>query len=459
MQFDKRRQWGQVMTPPLVARLMASMVSEIPESAQILDPGAGRGALTEALIDQVIETTRRPKRIHVAAWEIDSALEAPLRATLDRCVSACGTADIAMSYEIRVEDFLASVSYERSLAAHHLPNGRFDIAILNPPYGKVRADSIARAALRDLGVEIPNLYAGFVAASLALLRPDGELVAITPRSFCNGPYFRDFRRFLFDHASIDRIHVFESRTAAFSGDQVLQENVIFHAVRGRDTPKQVLVSSSFGPGSVATVQPVPPAAFVDPDDADLFIHLPGSSAVPDSNSTALADLGVQVSTGKVVDFRARQFLCETPVQDSVPLIYPSALKRGEVVWPPRTTKKAMAILRRDETQKLLVPAGHYVLVRRMSSKEERRRVVAAVISPDTVPASAYAFENHVNYFHEGGAALDATLARGLSAFLNSEHVDGLIRQFNGHTQVNAADLRRLRYPTRDQLMELGAEQH
>jgi adenine-specific DNA-methyltransferase len=29
------------------------------------------------------------------------------------------------------------------------------------------------------------------------------------------------------------------------------------------------------------------------------------------------------------------------------------------------------------------------------------------------------------------------------------------RQFNGHTQVNAADLRALRYPTRAALIDLG----
>ena len=35
-------------------------------------------------------------------------------------------------------------------------------------------------------------------------------------------------------------------------------------------------------------------------------------------------------------------------------------------------------------------------------------------------------------------------------------VDSFFRQFNGHTQVNATDLRSLRYPTEDQLRALGA---
>jgi adenine-specific DNA-methyltransferase len=39
----------------------------------------------------------------------------------------------------------------------------------------------------------------------------------------------------------------------------------------------------------------------------------------------------------------------------------------------------------------------------------------------------------------------------LAAFLNSTVLDVYFRQFNGHTQVNATDLRNLRYPSRSQL--------
>lgn len=41
-------------------------------------------------------------------------------------------------------------------------------------------------------------------------------------------------------------------------------------------------------------------------------------------------------------------------------------------------------------------------------------------------------------------------------FLNSTLVDLYFRQFNGHTQVNATDLRSFRYPNEEQLLRLGA---
>ena len=40
-------------------------------------------------------------------------------------------------------------------------------------------------------------------------------------------------------------------------------------------------------------------------------------------------------------------------------------------------------------------------------------------------------------------------------YLNSTVVDSYFRQFSGHTQVNATDLRGLRYPSRGQLYKLA----
>ncbi len=107
-----------------------------------------------------------------------------------------------------------------------------------------------------------------------MLEPGGELVAITPRSFCNGPYFRRFRIRLLDMMSLRRIHVFESRKKAFGDDDVLQENVIYHAIRGEQKPERVIVSSSEGVDfDKASSRSVPYEHVVLPGDRDAFIRL------------------------------------------------------------------------------------------------------------------------------------------------------------------------------------------
>src|SRR5205807_2536891 len=82
-------------------------------------------------------------------------------------------------------------------------------------------------------------------------------------------------------------------------------------------------------------------------------------------------------------------------------------------------------------------------------------IVACNYDPEQIAAPLVGFENHLNYFHIQGQGLPMDLAKGLAAFLNSTPVDVYFRQFNGHTQVNATDLRSLDYPTGEQLVQLG----
>jgi adenine-specific DNA-methyltransferase len=259
-----------------------------------------------------------------------------------------------------------------------------------------------------------------------------------------------------------QVHIFEARDQAFKDDAVPQENIIYH-VRKRRTPyKTVTVSvSQAGNGPPVRKLTLPTEKVVDPTDPDRVIHLMTSN---EDAATALAfralpnsldAMGVKVSTGRVVDFRAKAHLCADPARGTAPLIYPMHVNTGRVVWPQPGARKANAIKDNDQTADLFVPNGNYVLVRRFSSKEERRRVYASLIDAGDLPGNKVGFENHLNYFHNNGHGLDTALAHGLAAFLNTTMVDQMFRQFSGHTQVNASDLRAMRFPTVEQLKTLG----
>jgi adenine-specific DNA-methyltransferase len=172
-------------------------------------------------------------------------------------------------------------------------------------------------------------------------------------------------------------------------------------------------------------------------------------------TASLADLGLSLSTGRVVEFRASAFLRSEPGLPTAPLIYPCHFNGGFVDWPKLNSRKPNAIVSDERTRELLLPAGAYVLVKRFTAKEERRRVVACIYDPGRVPARLVGFENHLNYFHAEGHGLQMRLAKGLAGFLNSTVVDSFFRQFSGHTQVNATDLRALKYPARAELERLG----
>lgn len=454
---------GQFMTPGVVASFMASMFQRLGPEVRLLDAGAGVGSLTAAVVHEALARSSKPKVIEATAYEVDPVMLAGLRDVFASCETVARRARARFVGRVVERDYIADGASFLDLGLYR--NGgapRFNAAILNPPYRKINSNSRERLQLRAAGIETSNLYTAFVGLALRLLEPGGELVAITPRSFCNGPYFRPFRRLLLDEASLLRIHVFESRDRAFRHDAVLQENIIFHAKKGAPRGKVVL-SSSAAPGEHVSERVVPHAAVVDPKDPNAFIHLATTSedAATAERAAALpcslADLSITVSTGRVVDFRAREFLRDDPSSNTVPLIYPTHFNGGFVAWPKFGGRKANALADEGATQALMVPNETYVLTKRFTSKEERRRVVAVVSDPARFPSgiAQLGIENHVNYFHHGGRGLPALVARGLAAFLNSSLVDRYFRQFNGHTQVNATDLRSIRYPDLAAIKTMG----
>jgi len=458
-----RASLGQFMTPGVVASFMASMFRDLGPEVRLLDAGAGVGSLTAAVVHEALARSPRPKVIEATAYEVDHVMLSGLRDVFGSCEVAARSARARFVGRVVERDFIEDGASFLNVGLFREGTApRFNAAILNPPYRKISSQSRERLQLRAAGIETSNLYAAFVGLALKLLEPGGELVAITPRSFCNGPYFRPFRRLLLDEAALLRVHVFESRNRAFRHDDVLQENIIFHARKG--APRgNVVLSTSSAPGEPITERLVAHSVVVDPKDPNAFIHLATSNEDTEvaermaSLPCGLNELGITVSTGRVVDFRARDFLRHDPAPNTVPLIYSTHFSGGYVAWPKLGGRKPNALADEDATQALMVPNETYVLTKRFTSKEERRRVVAVVCDPTRLPADVaqLGIENHVNYFHANGGGLPKGLARGLAAYLNSSLVDRYFRQFNGHTQVNATDLRSLRYPTLDALKAMG----
>ena len=196
------------------------------------------------------------------------------------------------------------------------------------------------------------------------------------------------------------------------------------------------------------------------DDAEQFIHIPTTErAASLKESTAyhhtLHDVGIQVATGPIVDFRMREYLLSLPELGSAPLFYPGHFRNNQVEWPRDDLAKANAIAVNPQTERQLYPSGYYVVVRRFSSKEEQRRIVAGLVAPEERFGPRLGFENHLNVFHQNRSSLPEMVARGLTLYLNSTQFDLDFRLFSGHTQVNATDLRNMSYPNRTTLMEFG----
>lgn len=451
-----RGKLGQFMSSSAVSKLLADMFETLDGDHRILDAGAGVGSLTAAFVERV---QHYAEKIDSTCYELSGVMNHYLADTLQNCSDSCYSYNVQWEQTVIEEDFI-----EHTVALLNREDfvPKYNKAILNPPYLKISAKGKERNELKKVGFETGNIYSAFVGLAIKLLEDGGELVAITPRSFCNGPYFNDFRKLLLDSCSINKIHVFNSRKSAFKADKVLQENVVYHLTKGEPQRDTVIVtSSSCAEDPNPFVYEVPFDKVVNDNNPDRFIHI-----ITDEKEQCVAtkagglpcsleDLGIQASTGKVVDFRTRDNLSKHFIPGSVPLIFPQHLQNCSIEWPIEGAKKPNALLSNEDTANLMVKNGTYVLTRRLTAKEEKRRIVASIYTADIADVDVVGFENKTNYFHALGEPLDNDLAKGLWLFLNSTLVDKYFRQMNGHTQVNATDLRTLRYPTKEQLVDMG----
>jgi len=354
-----RSEIGQFLTPVSIADFMSSLFEPRTKKVRILDPGAGTGVLFATCVKRLLSQKKLPTSIEVVAYETDMAILSYLQETMNECAELCKKNKVSFTGRIRENDFISSAISETEESLFSDPIKRFTHVILNPPYKKINGETETRAMLYSAGIEVANLYAAFVWLSVRLLEPNGQIVAITPRSFCNGPYFKKFRVAFLDMLNLKHIHVFSSRNKAFGDDNVLQENIIYYAIRNKKKSVKVVVSASESDDfSNANTLTIPYDQIVHPNDRDFFIHL----GIDDDTinimnrmkcfKSTLDKLNLSVSTGRTVDFRAKEYLRQLPQENTAPLIYPCHFHEGFINWPLKSGKKPNAIIKSDETYDL-----------------------------------------------------------------------------------------------------------
>ena len=441
--------FGQYFTPYKIAHFMSSLFPVTNKKIKLLDPGAGIGTLSCSFMERVLHERWQTPDIHISAYDIDKAVYDVLNANLASSSAAFAKSD----FEVFTDDFLEKTSFEYTW---HI-NETYTHVIMNPPYKKIQTNSKERQSARAFGLETVNLYSAFMGAAISLTEAGGYIVAIVPRSFCNGVYYRPFREFILKRCAIKHIHLFEARDKAFKDEAVLQENIII--MLQKNVPQEYVKISYCTDGSFTGLSEfeVPFSQILHEDDSEKYFHIPTNQQIDNKSLAAFTNLkalGIQVSTGPIVDFRMKALLLKDYAENSYPLVYSVHLKSYRLAWP-QESKKPNALLITDEVQKQLFPKGFYVLVKRFSTKEEKKRVVASLITPRDFVKDGITFENHLNVFHTNKTSLAENLAYGLVCWLNATYIDERFRLFSGHTQVNATDLRNLPYPSVEKLSELG----
>lgn len=463
-----KKENGQFFTPIEIAELMASYSEFADDSICILDPGCGSAVLSCTLIEHIANTNENLRTVKLVAYETDSKLIPISQQALDYLEKWGNKQGIIIKTKLYKEDFILQNSdcfkETGDLFSKHIE--QFDIIISNPPYFKLSINDKRAKAGKIVVNGHPNIYAIFMALSAKLLKENGELIFITPRSYAAGGYFKIFRRYFFKLIDLDKVHLFVSRKDTFSRDKVLQETVIIKGTRRLKPEPQVTISSSSGLKDLKAplIKTFPKKDIIDLNSNEKILYLPTTDydeAVLEifKNWTGnLAKYNIKISTGPVVAFRARDYLrksFENGTVQTAPLFWLHNVKQMILEWPIVKPKKEQYINIEEKSMPLLIQNKNYILLRRFSSKDDKNRLIAAPYFCNFIKADFIGVENKVNYIYRPKGHLERNEVVGLCALLNSSLFDAYFRIFNGNVNVSATELREMSLPPIETIQEIG----
>ncbi len=454
----QRKAYGQFFTSKETALFMSSLFSvpaDITE-VSILDPGAGSGILSAALIER-LQSVPTLQKIYLTCYETDANIIELLKENLEWIGKQ---SRIRVDYRIVFDNFILSQSleYNHMIGADPDPF-KYDMVIGNPPYKKIAKEAPEAMSMTDICYGAPNLYFLFAAMGLFDLREHGELVYIIPRSWTSGAYFTRFRQEFLSMGVLRHIHLFVSRDKVFERESVLQETIIIKVEKTDIKPQRIRITSTQTNRdfSEKTEFEVPYETVVSGKDA--YVYLVTNEREVDTLRQlnqwrdTLPSIGLKMKTGLTVDFRNREALRDTAEDDAVPLFFAQHIHNGRVVFP---VGKESEYLVTDQPG-LLQENTNYLFVKRFTAKEEHRRLQCGVYLARRNPKYAkISTQNKINFIC-GMQELSECVVYGLYVLFNSTLYDCYYRILNGSTQVNSTEINSMPVPPMSTIEAMGKE--
>ncbi|MFM2668553.1 hypothetical protein AAFX24_27820 [Vibrio mediterranei] len=432
------RKMGQVFSPLAMASQLSSLIPQgsFQNHQQLIaDPGAGTGILSTSLAARAYLERATPMSIF--GFETDKRLVEDWDLAWELFQKQADT----QIDQYLLEDF--ALHAKSLLADGHLPGlPRPEFVTTNPPYCRLGKETALSHVMTEHGIPVSNLYACFIALGASWLQDNGHLLAIIPRSFASGDYFKVFRRWLGTRMSVEHIVLYKSRSCF---KNVLQENICLYMRKRAQSPR-VRITVSENPTSLPDYDLILPAKDTITDEGWWLPRTVEDIELINKNRlrpNTLESLGLNMSTGKMELHR----LSESSEAVSTPVIYAKDFdKAGKWVWGEVKKPRQVNVLSK---QVLELPAeGGYVVLKRISSNDGTlpKRLFPAWLSRESIGYDRVTLDNHVQYFHEQGAPIDTEKGKALVRFLQSEEAQSVIRAIAGTTQVNKADISKLKFP-------------
>ncbi|MBI9036511.1 MAG: N-6 DNA methylase [Bacteroidales bacterium] len=461
---EQKKENGQFFTPKSISTFMGNLAQPKSPKISILDPGCGTAILSCSLIEKLIQNSEIDQ-IDLKLYEIDSRIIKELNKVVLFLKDWLFEKGIELNVKIEQTDFVidnSNVFNNNTLFGNNIFE-KYDYIISNPPYFKISKSDFRAQVAKELVYGQPNIYSIFMGLSAKLLKPNGELIFITPRSFAAGNYFLAFRNSFFNEVNITNIHIFESRDKMFKNDNVLQENIIIRASKKKSSTIKVTVTECEKALNKPQSSIYETDELIDLNSKEKILFIPSNALeaktikIFSQWQNSLNDYNIQISTGPVVAFRCKEHLVTELTLDKklAPLIWLHNIKEMEFVFPLKKGRKQSYIVDSLESRKVLLKNKNYILIRRFSSKDDKNRLICSPYFSSKSEFDRIGIENHLNYVYRPNGELSDEEIWGISALFNSKLFDTYFRTFNGNTQVGASELKQIKMPSLEKITLIG----
>lgn len=452
-----RKSYGQFFTSKETALFMAELFSfpKYKTSISVLDPGAGSGILSVALLEKLNNSP--VKSVSLVCYENDDKIIPLLKENLEYTRQ---NVSFKLEYEIRNDNYILDNenAYNGMLDANQ-DSFKFDMIIGNPPYKKISKDAHEAYAMSDICYGAPNLYFLFTEMALFNLKDDSEMVFIIPRSWTSGAYFNAFRKKMFSDGVIEHIHLFVSRNKVFEEESVLQETMIIKLRKTTIKPEYISITTTRSNRDFSEITSFKARYDIVVCGKDQYVYLVTNSDEVNTLQklnkwdNTLPSLGLKMKTGLTVDFRNREALRDVAEETAVPLFYSQHIQSGRVIFPIGRKHEYLV----TDQSGLLQKNANYLFVKRFTAKEEHRRLQCGVYLSRRFPTyNQISTQNKINFI-DGLNGLSECVVYGLYVLFNSTMYDNYYRVLNGSTQVNSTEINSMPVPPMSIIESMGKE--
>ena len=324
---------GRFFTKKGSAALMSVMArGASKESVSILDPGAGTGILSAALLERLC-LGGGLKAVRLVCYENDAMMLPMLENNLTRLRRrAKHDHGVRLSFEIRRENFVLSAKEEEE---------RFDYVITNPPSALLPKDCAELEAVGELCAGATDIAFLFLALSMRLLSDGGELIALVPTAYASGVYLDRIRLSMEKEGYLQKMHLFAAKPKAGGRSTAGRGDMIVKYVKSaRPEGATVTVTSSLSDGDGGDITVLPPLPYervVNSETGALLllksVDEAETLAMVEAFPETMSSLGLRMRTGLTLESRYPDSLRDSATEGAIPLIHPKSIRDGIVHLP------------------------------------------------------------------------------------------------------------------------------